>query len=179
MRIPARPALLAMLLPVVGPAAQDSTAATATGPCRSITCQIIWDWGGQSASTYGQDRRYGPATDLEVLIPQFLRDAGLKVSPSAGLPLQMTLRPRMRNAMCDIMAGTGTDMTCRTISDLAVQFTSSDSSVKAPGAVRITNRCAAGDKFMSIREFSRYASDLVIYNLTDEKSRGRRPASRC
>ncbi|MGQ0764960.1 MAG: hypothetical protein ACT4OZ_04755 [Gemmatimonadota bacterium] len=179
MRILARLSVLAFLFPVVGAAAQDSAAVAGTGPCRSITCQIIWDWGGQSASTYGQDRRYGPATDLEVLIPQFLREAGLKVSPAAGLPVQMTLRPRMRNAMCDIMAGTGTDMSCRTVSDLAVQFTSTDSTVKAPGAVRITNRCAAGDKFMSIREFSRYAADLVIYNLTDEKARGRRPASRC
>jgi hypothetical protein len=163
-----------------GSRAQDSTAAaTAAVACKTSTCQVVWDWGGSSAAAHGQDQRYGPASDLEVLIPQYLRDLGLKLSTSAGFSMTLTFRPRIRNAMCDVMAGTGTSMNCKTVQDLAVQFASTDSAVKAPASSRINNRCAAGDKFMTIREFSRFAADLIAYNLTDEKTRGRRPSSKC
>jgi hypothetical protein len=91
----------------------------------------------------------------------------------------MTLRPRVRSAMCDVMAGTDTDMSCKTISDLAVQVATTDSTVKVPGNLRVTNRCAAGNKFMTVAEFAKYASDMIVYNLSDPKTRGRQPSAKC
>jgi hypothetical protein len=157
-------------------AAQD--APQTTGPCRAAPCRLTFDWGGASAASHGSDRRYGPASDVETLLPQFLAERGMRVITAGETALVMTVRPKVRRAMCDVMAGTGTDYSCRTIGEIAIQFATTDTT-KAPNAVRVTNRCGAGDTFMTVAVFARFTADMLVYQLADEKTRGRRPASKC
>lgn len=156
-------------------AAQD---APQNMPCRSAPCRIAFDWGGESAASHGSDRRYGPASDLETLLPRLLSERGMRIVTTGEAGLVMTVRPKVRRAMCDAMAGTSTDYSCRTIGEIAISFASTDT-VKAPNAVRVTNRCGAGDTFMTVADFARFTADMLAYQLADEKSRGRRPASKC
>jgi hypothetical protein len=169
-------AALSLLVPVLA-SAQDSAIPLAA-PCREYTCRIVWDWGGTSPASFGSDRRYGPATDLEVLVPQFLIDKGFKVSGSAGDQFVITILPRMRTAMCDQMAGTDTDMSCHTASDVNIRF-SSGNGVKAANPIRVINRCGAGNTFLTIKDFSIYTADMIIYSLDNEKTRGKRPSTKC
>lgn len=156
--------------------AQDVPASPA--PCRSAACRIVFDWGGASAASHGSDRRYGPAADLEILLPQLLTERGLRIITTGEAPILVTVRPKVRRAMCDQMAGTDTDYSCKTIGEIQVQFASSDS-VRAPNSIRVTNRCGAGDTFMTVADFSRLTADMVTYQLAEEKTRGRRPGSKC
>lgn len=165
----------AVLLVAVPAAAQDAPQST---PCRSAPCRIAFDWGGESAASHGSDRRYGPASDLETLLPRLLSERGMRVVTSGEAALVMTVRPKVRRAMCDAMAGTSTDYSCRTIGEIAITFAATDTA-KAPNAVRVTNRCGAGDTFMTVADFARFTADMLAYQLADEKSRGRRPASKC
>jgi hypothetical protein len=160
-------------------AAQD-TSAVAVTPCKAATCRLVWDWGsGNTAASFPHDRRYGPASDLEVYVPQYMGEMGFKLSTAAGEGMTMTLRPRMRNAMCDQMAGTGTSYDCRTVQEMQVQFSNAPAGTKLPSAQRITNRCGAGDTFMTIKDFARYAADMMAYQLTPERERGKRPVTKC
>lgn len=168
-------ALVAVL--AAAPAGAQDASHTA-GPCRGAPCRITFDWGGASAASHGSDRRYGPASDVETLLPQFLAERGMRVISTGDAALVMTVRPKVRRAMCDVMAGTGTDYSCRTIGEITIQFATTDTT-KAPNAVRATNRCGAGDTFMTVADFTRFTVDMLVYQLADEKSRGRRPASKC
>lgn len=159
-------------------AAADAQDAPAAGPCRSNLCVIAFDWGSQSAASHGSDRRYGPAADLESHLPRLLEERGLRVATAGSAVLTMTVRPKVRFAMCDQMAGTDTNYTCKTISEVQIQFMSSDTT-RTPNAVRVTNRCGAGDTFMTVMDFARYTADMVAYQLAEDKSRGRRPTSKC
>lgn len=171
-----RIAMAVAITAVAGAAgAQDAPAA---GPCRSNLCVIAFDWGSQSAASHGSDRRYGPAADLETYFPRLLEERGLRVATAGSSVLTMTVRPKVRRAMCDQMAGTDTDYSCKTIGEVQIQFMSSDTT-RAPNAVRVTNRCGAGDTFMTVMDFARLAADMLVYQLAEEKSRGRRPASKC
>lgn len=167
---------LAAVLTAAPVLAQD--APQTAGQCRGAPCRITFDWGGESAASFGADRRYGPASDIETLLPQLLAERGLRVVSSGDAPLVMTVRPKVRRAMCDAMAGTSTDYSCRTIGEIQIQFATTDTA-KAPNALRVTNRCGAGDTFMTVAVFARYTADMLAYQLADEKSRGRRPASKC
>lgn len=167
-------AILAVSTSIAG--AQDAPASPA--PCRSAACRIVFDWGGESAASHGSDRRYGPAADVEILLPKLLSERGLRVVTTGEAPILVTVRPKVRRAMCDQMAGTDTDYSCKTIGEVQIQFASSDS-VRAPNSIRVTNRCGAGDTFMTVAEFARLTADMVTYQLADEKTRGRRPGSKC
>ena len=156
--------------------AQDPPAAPA--PCRSAACRLVFDWGGESAASHGSDRRYGPAADVEILLPKLLSERGLRIITSGEAPILVTVRPKVRRAMCDQMAGTDTDYSCKTIGEIQIQFASTDST-RAPNSIRVTNRCGAGDKFMTVAEFARLTADMVTYQLAEEKTRGRRPGSKC
>ncbi len=173
LRIPVL-AILAVSASIAG--AQEAPATAA--PCRTSACRIVFDWGGESAASHGSDRRYGPAADVEILLPKLLSERGLRVITTGDAPILVTVRPKVRRAMCDQMAGTDTDYSCKTIGEMQIQFASSDS-VRAPNSIRVTNRCGAGDTFMTVAEFARLTADLVTYQLAEEKTRGRRPGSKC
>lgn len=167
-------AILAVSTSIAG--AQDAPGSPA--PCRSAACRIVFDWGGESAASHGSDRRYGPAADVEILLPKLLSERGLRVITTGEAPILVTVRPKVRRAMCDQMAGTDTDYSCKTIGEIQIQFASSDS-VRAPNSIRVTNRCGAGDTFMTVAEFARLTADMMTYQLAEEKTRGRRPGSKC
>jgi hypothetical protein len=171
-----RLAIASFLLAAAVPAAAQEPAPA--GPCRATVCRISFDWGGESAASHGADRRYGAASDVETILPQYFTERGFRVVTTGDAALIMTVRPKVRRAMCDVMPGTSTDYSCRTIGEISVQFTATDST-RAPNAVRINNRCGAGDTFMNVADFTRFAVDYVIYQISDEKTRGRRPSAKC
>lgn len=173
----------AAILALVTTLAQAATAQDAPppgGPCRDAPCRIQVDWGpSASAASYGADRRYGAAADIEMLIKQHLAEHKFRIVETGADAMLLTLRIKMVRAMCDQMAGTSTDMSCQTIDEIMVQFTTPDPTVKAPGMMRVTNRCGAGDTKMTIAQIAKYSADYLAYNLATDKKGLKRAVSRC
>ena len=167
------------LVPALAAAQNPSDAAA---PCHELLCALVFDWGsGKTSATYGADRKYGSGDDFEAKFRSALAGHGIRTkdAPASG-PLTITLRPTMRSkVMCDAMAGVSTDKSCTAMTDLAVNFTSSDPAAKAPGALRISNRCGSPDTFMKMSEFGQYAADMLYYSLEGETKKEQRPVSRC
>jgi hypothetical protein len=160
--------------------AQDTTSGPA--PCHLRACGLVFDWGsGRTSASYPADRRYGSGDDFEAKMRSALADHGIRTkdAPADG-PLLITLRPTMRpKSMCDAMPGTSTDMSCTSMSDLAVTFASADQAVKAPNALRLSNRCGAGNTFMTMAQFGQYAADMLYYSLEGAQKKEARPVMRC
>jgi hypothetical protein len=154
----------------------------APAPCHLQACGLVIDWGsGKTSATYPADRKYGSGDDFEAKIRTALADHGFKVkdAPADG-PLALTMRPTMRaKVMCDAMAGTNSDKNCTAMTDLAVTFASADTSVKAPGAMRIANRCGGSDTYMTMNQFAQYSADMIYYNLEGAAKKEPRPVSKC
>jgi hypothetical protein len=169
----------AFFIAVAAPAAAQDAAAT---PCKSTTCVFKLDWGGnKSSGDYPPDKRYGSGDDFEQRFRNALRERGLRFqdSPLEGA-ITMVARPTMRkNVMCDAMAGINPDKTCTAMTALAVSFTSPSGGPKAPGAMNLSNRCAAGDVFLSHRDFGQYAADMIWYQLEGQAAKAERPRSNC
>jgi hypothetical protein len=167
----------------LAPAASGAQeAATPPAPCHLQACALVFDWGsGKTSASYPADRRYGSGDDFEAKMRSALADHALRTkdAPADG-PIVITLRPTMRpKSMCDVMPGTSTDMSCTSMSDLAVSFSSSDPAVKAPNALRLSNRCGAGNTFMTMAQFGQYAADMMYYNLEGAQKKEARPVMRC
>ena len=167
------------LVTLAGPAvAQD--APSPGGVCRDAPCRILVDWGpSASAASYGADRRYGAASDIEMLIKAALVEHKFRVVETGADAMLLTLRIKMVRAMCDQMAGTSTDMSCQTIDEIMVQFTAPDPAVKAPSMMRVSNRCGAGDTKMTIAQIAKYSADFLSYSLATDKKGLKRAVSRC
>jgi hypothetical protein len=161
-------------------AAQDATAGPP--PCHLQACALVFDWGsGKTSASYPADRRYGSGDDFEAKMRSALSDHALRTkdAPADG-PIVITLRPTMRpKSMCDMMPGTSTDMTCTSMSDLAVTFASNDPAVKAPNALRLSNRCGAGNTYMTMAQFGQYSADMLYYALEGAQKKEARPVMRC
>lgn len=151
-------------------------------PCKASTCVMVLDWGpGKTSANYPPDRRYGSGDDFEARFKSAMGAHGFRLrdTPAEGAVI-MTLRTTMRpKVMCDAMAGLNTDMTCTAMSGLAVSFAGGDPAVKPPGAIRITNRCAAGDVFMLNKEFAQYAADMIWWQLEGQAAKAERPVVHC
>src|ERR1019366_5903961 len=110
----------ALVVALPAPSALAAQAAPAAPvACRDSTCRLLFDWGGgQTSSSFPSDRRYGSGDDFESQGRSVLASKGFRMSDAmvAG-EIVITLRPRMKNAMCDTMSGTNTDMSCQTIDD--------------------------------------------------------------
>lgn len=157
---------------------QDPPPASA-GPCREAPCKLALDWGsGNTSANFPVDRRYGTPNDFEPMVLAGLRDAGFRMATS-GEVMQMTLRIAMKNAMCDAMPGTNTDMSCRTIDEVQVQWVSSASDVKPPPSVRVTNRCGAGDQRMNIAQMAAYTAASIVYQTAADRKGLKRPSAKC
>ncbi|HVT38039.1 MAG TPA: hypothetical protein VHE78_03275 [Gemmatimonadaceae bacterium] len=156
--------------------------AAAPAPCHLQACGLAFDWGsGKTSANYPSDRRYGSGDDFEAKMRSALADHGVRTkdAPADG-PLLITLKPTMRpRSMCDAMAGTSTDMSCTSMSDLTVTFASSDPAVKAPNAMHFSNRCGARDTFMTMAQFGQYAADMLYYALEGAQKKEARPVMRC
>ncbi len=162
--------------------AQDSAAAAPAGPggaCRDYPCKLLIDWGsGQTAASYPNDRRYGQAADFEPTLKFVFSDLKMRIV-DGGDVMVMTIRPIMKNAMCDAMAGTNTDMSCQTVDEVQVQFNSLMSGVKAPGTMRVTNRCGAGDQRMTVPQMANFTANFLAFQLAADKKGMKRPTSKC
>ena len=172
--------LVACLATVV--AASVSRAQDTNTPCKSATCILLLDWGsGKTSGSFPPDRRYGSGDDFESRFRAAIGSRGyrFKDGPIEGA-MTMSLRPTTKaRVMCDAMAGLNPDMNCTAMTGSAVSFTSAEPKVKAPRAIRITNRCAAGDIFMPNREFAQYASDMIWYQLEGQAAKADRPIVNC
>jgi hypothetical protein len=150
--------------------------------CKDVACSLILDWGsGKTSASYPPDKKFGSGDDFEQRFKSAIAARGYRLydSPMPGA-LVMTLRPTMRaRVMCDAMSGLNNDLTCTAMTNLAVNFTSADPAVKAPGAIRISNRCASGDTFMTHRVFAQYAVDMIWWQLEGQAAKGERPIVNC
>ena len=151
-------------------------------PCKGARCTLVIDWGsGKTSANYPPDRRYGSGDDFESRFrgAMGMRGYVLRDTPFDGA-ITMTIRPTMKaRVMCDAMAGLNPDKSCTAVTDLAVSFLSGDPKVKAPGAIRISNRCAAGDIYMLNKVFAQYSADMVWYQLEGQAAKADRPVSNC
>jgi hypothetical protein len=151
------------------------------GPCREMACVLTLDWGsGKTSASYPPDKKFGSGDDFEQRFRGALAARNYRiVDPGMGT-LVMTARPTMRaRVMCDAMSGLNNDMTCTAMTNLAINFTSNDPAVKPPGAIRISNRCASGDTFMTHRVFAQYAADMIWWQLEGQAAKGERPIVNC
>jgi hypothetical protein len=150
--------------------------------CKSATCVFKLDWGGnKSSGDYPPDKRYGSGDDFEQRFRNALREHGLRFqdTPIEGA-IVMVARPTMTpRVMCDPMAGINPDKTCTAMTALAISFTSPPGGPKAPGAIRISNRCAAGDVFLSHKDFGQYAANMIWYQLEGQAAKAERPRVNC
>ena len=173
--------ILSIAILIVLVAARAGAQDAAPIPFRQGTCVFRLDWGGsKSASDYPPDKRYGSGDDFDQRFRNALRERGFRFqdSPLEGAIL-MTARPTMTGkVMCDPMAGINPDRTCTAMTALAISFTA-PAGTKAPGAMRITNRCAAGDIFLSHREFGQYAADMIWFQLEGQGAKADRPRVNC
>lgn len=165
-------------------ATMTETAAAQAAPiaCKDVACSLLLDWGsGKTSANYPPDKKFGSGDDFEQRFKSAIAARGYRLydTPTPGA-LVMTLRPQMRaRTMCDAMSGLNNDMTCTAMANLAVNFTSSDPAVKAPSAIRISNRCASGDTFMTHRVFAQYAADMIWWQLEGQAAKGERPIVNC
>jgi hypothetical protein len=91
----------------------------------------------------------------------------------------ITLRPRVKHAMCDTMSGTNTDMSCQTIDDLGIVFSGGDATLKAPGGRSLRNSCGDVTVKMSMAAFGRYTGEMLGFVFEGEKKGERRPSTKC
>jgi hypothetical protein len=169
--------MMVLVLVAVRANAQDA----APIPCKQQTCGLRLDWGGnRSAADYPPDKRYGSGDDFEQRFKNALRERGLRFQDGAleGAIL-LTARPTMQGkVMCDPMAGINPDKTCTAMIALAVTFTA-PAGTKPPGAIRITNRCGAGDVYLSHKDFAQYSADYIWFQLEGQAAKAERPRSNC
>jgi hypothetical protein len=147
------------------------------GPCRTITCHIHVVWGPEGMPTR-HDRRYGVVGEFESRMVRHLESAGLRfVVADSKTTLTFTLRPKVVRAMCDVMSGTDTDMSCQMISEVEVEVHNPDPAVKVSRSMRIRNRCG-DDQLTDIAKFSEYSAGMIAYELSLDPKR-KRPTNRC
>ena len=196
--------LIAALLVVgISPAGvQAQATSTSAGLCRAQPCGLIVDWGVggttgcqrmgtpahiracaqngewvQGGTPDWNDRRYGPASEFPGRVYQYLSQAGYQFTDKpVDVKLTIYLKPEVTNAMCDVVAGTGSTESCRTIGRARVEFRG-DSLAKWPKDFRVTNRCGNGE-LMTIARFGQYTAEMLHRVLSPDSERAR-PSLRC
>ena len=149
-------------------------------PCKAAACVLVIDWGsGKTSGSYPVDRRYGSGDDFEVRFRAAMGARGYTLRDMAGEgAMTVTVRPTFKaRVMCDAVPGLNPDMSCTALTDLAVTFLTGDKAAKAPGAMRISNRCGAGNIYMLNRVFALYAADMIWYQLEGQAAKADKPMS--
>lgn len=151
-------------------------------PCKESACFIVVDWGsGKTSGSYPPDRRYGSGDDFDSKFRTVMGTRGFRLRDTPGDGVwTLTVRPTMRpKSMCDAMAGINTDMTCTAMTVVSMSFTSGDPAIKAPGTIRVNNRCGAGDTFVDHKIFAQYAADMIWYELEGKAAKAAKPIVHC
>ncbi len=156
-------------------AAQDSTSL----PCRVTVCALNVDWTPGTAPTT-VDRRYGTVSELEQRVIDQLIGAGYRFERnSADAQLTIRIRPQLIRAMCDVMAGTNPDMSCRTFGEARIEVLDVKPGMKAPRSIRVRGQCGA-DQVMDVPRFSEYVAAMLDYEFRRAAGEDpRRPPTRC
>jgi hypothetical protein len=159
-------------------AAQESPRAA---PCRDLPCSVTVDWTRQGGiGSLTPDRRYGNPAQLEDRLKARLAERGYTLNASTDPnALVILLQPMINNAMCDQMAGTATDRSCRAVTEVRTRLQGPDHAtdgVDLPSSIR--NRCAS-DQAMSVDKLAVFVADFIIYAVDDKAQGGRRPVARC
>lgn len=159
--------------------AQESTARAV--PCRDLPCAVQVDWtraGGIGSQV--PDRRYGNPTLLEERVRARLSERGFARHGGTGEQgLRFLLVPAMGSAMCDEVAGTATDRSCRAILEVEARADGPDElrrGVDIPS--RIRNVCSS-DRRMPVDRLGDFLGDWIIYALEGKSKGERRPVARC
>jgi len=162
-------------------AGAQEPAVASTVACVHSACALVVDWGtGKTAGTYGADRRYGSGDDFESGIRRALTAHGVSVQPVGGAAFTITIRPRVDSrAMCDRMAGTGTSYACAVVSDAAVAFATTDPAFKAPGGLRLSNRCGGEQAYLTMSQFGQYVGEMLWWTMVPAAAREKKPSLRC
>lgn len=174
----------ALALVLIGAARSDAAAQDTEQSrvaCRDLPCAIVVDWtraGG--VSNQQVDRRYGNPTQLEDLLRARLRERGFTMQGGAeNRDLRFLLQPNVRNAMCDHMPGTTTDMSCRAIVEINVRVEGPEQvtrGVDLPS--RLRNRCS-GDEVMPVDKLATFVADWIAYAVEGKAKGEKRPVARC
>ena len=160
-------------------AAQDDVPGVV--PCRDVPCMVTVDWTREGGvSNQVPDRRYGNAAQLEARVKARLTELGFADNGSSSPQvLQILLVPAVGRAMCDELAGTATDMSCRAITDLQARLEGPEElreDIDLPS--RIRNRCSS-DRVMPVDGLGVFVADMIVYALEGRAKGERRPVARC
>ena len=148
-------------------------------PCRDSMCRVVFDWGGGQTSA-PMDRRYGSGDDFEAKVRSALTAKQYRMTEETKPgEIVIALRPRMKSAICDAMPGLNTDLSCKTIGDLAIAFSGGDATLKPPGARSVRNSCGDATMMMTMAQFGQYTGDMIAYFMEGEKKGERRPSLKC
>ena len=184
------------------PAAQAQSTSPSPGLCRAQLCGLVVDWGVggttgcqrmgtaahirscaqnaewvQGGTPDWNDRRYGPASEFPGRVYQYLSRAGYNFTDKpVDVKLTIFLKPEVTKAMCDVVTGTGSTESCRTIGRVRVEF-QGDSLSKWPKDFRVTNRCGNGE-LMTVARFGQYTAEMLDRALAPEAKRAR-PSLSC
>lgn len=163
-------------VPVAAQAAEQASV-----PCREVPCTLTVDWtreGGPANQV--PDRRYGNAAQLEGAIKASLAQRGFSNHSATGTQaVRILLVPDVGNAICDEMAGTATDRSCRAVLQIEARVDGPDelrSKVDLPS--RIRNLCSS-DKVMPVDRLGVFVADWIIYAVEGRAKGERRPVARC
>jgi hypothetical protein len=159
------------------PAARAQEVAAPAAPCKTESCRIAIDW-GSAGEPVQVDRRYGALNEYLQRVMDALAASGHKfVVGGTSQGIELRLRPRIVRAMCDMVPGTSTDMSCQMIGETEVEVLNADPALKLPGVIRVRNRCGS-DQFMDIKKYSEYSAAMITYEFSREAKK-KRPASTC
>jgi len=146
-----------------------------SNPCAQTGCSVTFDW-GNGGSAPDDDKVYGAPAGLESAFIRALNEAGWRTE-AGTMMIMLRLTPQNR-VSCEAMAGTNTDMSCHTVNRAVVSFTSSDTSVKAPGRVEVVPRCSDPKNWPTFAQFGQYAGQMVVYQV-EKGGKGPRPSLKC
>jgi hypothetical protein len=109
-----------------------------------------------------------------------LTDRGFRNSGStSAVDLSILLVPDVGIAMCDELAGTATDRSCRAILQIETRVEGPDElrrDVDLPS--RIRNQCSS-DRVMPVDRLGDFVADWIIFALEGRAKGERRPIARC
>lgn len=159
-------------------------------PCRDIPCVVIVDW-SRAGGVAGQvaDRRYGNPADLARLVEARLTERGFgNLGGTEETDLRFRLVPVIGNALCDEMAGTSTDWSCRVIRGIEARADGPDDvrrGVDMPSSIQ--NLCPGPtdartrrlERRMPIDRLGPFVADWIVYALEGKSKGERRPVARC
>lgn len=179
---PARIGFVAVLMlctTAVAGSAQDEVRAPIY--CRDLPCAVVIDWTGEGGiGNLSPDRRYGNPAQLEEWVKRRLTERGYALFTGADdAALRIVLKPAIANAMCDQMAGTSTDRSCRAITRVQTRLEGADNARKGvdlPSNIR--NQCGS-DQRMATDKIAVFLADYIIYAVDEKAKGGRRPVGRC